>query len=295
MVMDCQVVEGPDVLSEEISSFEQRLRAGTAITLDELRELERRVSPFRRGPHYQLAQRVRKIAIRLGHLDAIQWERLRQAPAPVFILGERSYIGRLESTKGAPVEVKVVYDHLFLTTNHRASVGASDLVKITHRFNREGRLDLVDARLKQTSRLLEEPGAPEAQPDSIFHLVQAFAFKDKVDPPEWTESRCEYFIRLRQIVAVFAELGLRQGEQHYRHLIQAGHRLMRELKRDLDSSLLKDIRTVRPPFFPFTDLRSDEPAGYIIGRAASLEPRVTFDPRVTGGHLGDLRIRYTAA
>ncbi|MBI3878355.1 MAG: hypothetical protein HY300_20725, partial [Verrucomicrobia bacterium] len=98
------------LLAESIEAFERRLLAQDPITLDEIKALEERAQPYKRGPHYQFAQRVRKIARRLGHVDEAQWEQVKQAPAPVFNYGERSYIGRLESMKGAPVELKVVYD-----------------------------------------------------------------------------------------------------------------------------------------------------------------------------------------
>lgn len=292
--MECQVQDETEVLASSIESFERRVITKEPATLDEIKELERRVEPYRRGPHYQLAQRVRKLAQKLGHVDSRKWEEVRSAPAPIFTLGERSYIGRLASTKGAPVEIKIVYDHLFLTTNYLATIGSCDLVKITHRFNREGRLDLIDARLKQTRRANPdgEWGAPPE--DTIFHLVQSFAFKDKLPEPEWTESRCEYFIRIRQIAAVFYDLGFTQEETQFRFIIQRGNRLMRELNADLQCGSLREVRVVRTPFFPISQLPLDEAAAYIIGKAAAVEPRVSFDTQRVGGHLGDLRIRYAA-
>lgn len=287
--------EAPEFLADSIADFERRLSAQEPISLEEVRELERQTQPLRHGPHYQLAQRVRKLAQRLGHVGTTQWEQLKQSPVPVFNMAERSYIGRLASLGDAPVEVKVVFDHLFLTTNHRVALGTYDLVKITHRFNREGRLDLIDARLKQTKRNYLDASAPPPAEDAIFHLVQVFAFKDKQAELEWPESRAEYFIRLRQIAALFYDLGLNHEEQQYRHLIQSGHRLMKELHRAVQAGALLDVRVTRMPFYPFHQLRDDEAACYIIGRAALLEPRVTFDPRRKGGHLGDLSIRYGGA
>lgn len=292
MLTVLQAPEMPDFLADSIADFERRLTAQQPISLDEVRELERRTQPLRQGPHYQLAQRVRKLALRLGHVDTTQWEQLKQTPVPVFNMAERSYIGRLPATKDAPVEVKIVFDHLFLTTNYRATIGSYDLVKITHRFNREGRLDLIDARLKQTKRLHPDADAPLPVEDTIFHLVQAFAFKDKQAELEWAESRCEYFIRLRQIAAVFYDLGLTQEEQQFRFLIQWGHRLMRELHRAVQSRSLLDVRVTRLPFYPFHQLPDDEAARYIIHRAALVEPKVIFDTQRKGGHLGDLRIKY---
>lgn len=288
-------LEVPEFLADNIADFERRLLAQQPISLDEVRELERQTQPYRQGPHYQLAQRVRKLAQRLGHVGTAQWEQLKQTPVPVFNMAERSYIGRLPSTKDAPVEVKVVFDHLFLTTNYRVSIGSYDLVKITHRFNREGRLDLIDARLKQTKRLYLDADAPAPAEDAIFHLVQVFAFKDKQAELEWAESRCEYFIRLRQIAAIFYDLGLAEEVQQFRHLIQSGHRLMKELHRAVQSGSLLDVRVTRMPFYPFHQLREDEAACYIVSRAASVEPKVIFDTERKGGHLGDLRIKYTSS
>ncbi len=285
-------MSAPELLADNIASFERRLVAKQPISLDEVRELERKTEPLREGPHYQLAQRVRKLALRLGHVAVTQWEELKQTPVPVFNMAERSYIGRLTSTKDAPVEVKVVFDHLFLTTNYRVSISPFDLVKITHRFNREGRLDLIDARLKQTKRLYLDADAPPPAEDAIFHLIQVFAFKDKQAELEWPESRAEYFIRLRQIAAVFYDLGLTHEEQQYRFVIQHGHRLMRELHRAVQAGALQDVRVTRLPFYPFHQLREDEAACYIASRAALLEPKVLFDTERKGGHLGDLRIKY---
>jgi hypothetical protein len=294
-LMECQVLEAPGQLADSIASFERRLLAQEPISLDEVKALEQQAQPYKHGPHYQLAQRVRKLSLRLGHVDEAQWEQVKQAPAPVFNVPERSYIGRLASTNGAPVELKVVYDHLFLTTNYRAAIGTYDLVKITHRFNREGRLDLIDARLKQTKLLYQGAEAALPKDRDIFHLVQTFAFKEKQIEPGWTESRCEYYIRIRQIAPVFYDLGLSQEEQQYRYLLQRGHQLMKELHQDLRSGSLRDIRVVRPPFYPFRQLQDDEGADYVISRAASVEPRVLFDRQRNGGHLGDLRIKYTSA
>ncbi len=287
--------EAPEFLADNIADFERRLTAQLPISLDEVRELERQTQPFKHGPHYQLAQRVRKLAMRLGHVDTNQWEQLKQTPVPLFNMAERSYIGRLPGTKDAPVEVKIVFDHLFLTTNYRAEIGPYDLVKLTHRFNREGRLDLIDARLKQTKRLYPDADTPAPVEDTIFHLVQAFAFKDKQAELEWSESRCEYFIRLRQIAAIFYDLGLTQEEQQFRFLIQWGHRLMRELHRAVQARSLLDVRVTRMPFYPFHQLAEDEAACYIASRAALIEPKVIFDTQRKGGHLGDLRIKYSQA
>ena len=294
MLTALEPMSAPELLADNIASFERRLVAKQPISLDEVRELERKTEPLREGPHYQLAQRVRKLALRLGHVAVTQWEELKQTPVPVFNMAERSYIGRLTSTKDAPVEVKVVFDHLFLTTNYRVSISPFDLVKITHRFNREGRLDLIDARLKQTKRLYLDADAPPPAEDAIFHLLQVFAFKDKQAELEWPESRAEYFIRLRQIAAVFYDLGLTHEEQQYRFLIQHGHRLMKELHRAVQAGSLQDVRVTRLPFYPLHQLREDEAACYIISRAALLEPKVLFDTERKGGHLGDLRIKYAA-
>lgn len=295
MLCTLESTEAPESLADAIADHERRALERESITLDEIRELEQKTQPYRKGPHYQLAQRVRKLAHRLGHADLNQWDQLKQTAVPVFNMAERSYIGRLTSTKDAPVELKVVFDHLFLTTNHRVALGAYDLVKITHRFNREGRIDLIDARLKQTRRTYQEPLTAEPVEDAIFHLVQMFAFKDKLPNREWTESRCEYFIRLRQIAAIFYDLGLAHEEQQYRHLIQSGHRLMKELHRAVQAGALQDVRVTRLPFYPMHQLRDDEAACYMIGRAAAIEPRVLWDTQRKGGHLGDLSIRYVTA
>lgn len=284
----------PAAVAEAIGDCERRLAIGEAISLAEVRRLERCAETFRKGSHYQLAQRVRKLALRLGHVDTARWQQLKQTPVPVFNMAERSYIGRLASTKDAPVELKVVFDHAFLTTNHRVSIGPHDLVKLTHRFNREGRIDLIDARLKRTRKFTDEGIPLEPADDAIFHLVQVFAFKDKLPEPAWSESRAEYFIRLRQIAALFYDLGLAQEEQQYRHLIQSGHRLMRELHRSIQSRTLTDVRVTRYPFYPFHQLPDDGAACYIIERAGLLEPKVLFDHDRKGGHLGDLKIRYGA-
>jgi hypothetical protein len=257
----------PAAVADAIADCERRLAGGEAISLAEVRRLERCAEIFRKGSHYQLAQRVRKLALRLGHVDTARWQQLKQTPVPVFSMAERSYIGRLASTKDAPVELKVVFDHAFLTTNHRVSIGPHDLLKLTH-------LEPAD--------------------DTIFHLVQVFAFKDKLPEPAWTESRAEYFIRLRQIAALFYDLGLAQEEQQYRHLIQSGHRLMRELHRAIQSGNLTDVRVTRYPFYPFHQLPDDGAACYMIERAGLLEPKVLFDHDRKGGHLGDLRLRYAA-
>lgn len=292
MITSLEPTVAPEFLAASVTAFEHRLLAQEPISLEEVKELERQTEPYRRGPHYQLAQRVRKLAQRLGHVGHSEWEELKQTPMPVFNMAERSYIGRLTTTKDAPVEVKVVFDHLFLTTNYRVSIGAYDLVKITHRFNREGRIDLIDARLKQTKRLYLDASAPPPAEDAIFHLLQVFAFKDKQPELDWAESRAEYFIRLRQIAAIFYDLGLAHEEQQYRFLIQHGHRLSKELHRAVQAGELQDVRVTRAPFYPFHQLREDEAACYIASRAALLEPKVLFDPERKGGHLGDLRIKY---
>lgn len=295
MLTALQNIIEPEFVAASVAAFEHRLVTQEPISLEEIRELERQTEPFRRGPHYQLAQRVRKLAQRLGHVARTEWEELKQTPMPVFNMAERSYIGRLTSTKDAPVEVKVVFDHLFLTTNHRVSIGSYDLVKITHRFNREGRIDLIDARLKQAKRLYLDANAPPPAEDAIFHLLQVFAFKDKQPDLSWGESRAEYFIRMRQIAAIFYDLGLTHEEQQYRFLIQHGHRVMRDLHRAVQAGSLEDVRVTRAPFYPFHQLREDDAACYIASRAALLEPKVLFDTERKGGHLGDLRIKYASA
>lgn len=295
MLVELASADSPEALTASVAACEARLGGPEVVSLEEVRALEHRAERFRHGPHYQLAQRVRKLALRLGHVDTARWEQLKQTAVPVFNMAERSYIGRLASTKDAPVEVKVVFDHLFLTTNHRVSIGPHDLVKLTHRFNREGRIDLIDARLKRTRKFADDGTPLEPADDAIFHLVQVFAFKDKQPELAWGESRAEYFIRLRQIAALFYDLGLTHEEQQYRHLIQSGHRLMRELHRAVRNGALQDVRVTRFPFYPFHQLAEDNAACYIIERAGLADPKVAFDTSRKGGHLGDLRLRYGAA
>jgi hypothetical protein len=55
------------------------------------------------------------------------------------------------------------------------------------------------------------------------------------------------------------------------------------------------VRTTRFPFYPFHQLPQDEAACYIIERAGQTDPKVVFDSRRKGGHLGDLHLRYGAA
>jgi hypothetical protein len=122
--------------------------------------------------------------------------------------------------------------------------------------------------------------------------VQVFAFKDKLPEPAWAKSRAEYFIRMRQIAALFYDLGLVHEEQQFRHLIQSGHRLMRELHRAIQSDALTDVRVTRYPYYPFHQLADDNAACYIAERAGLLDPKVLFEHDRKGGHLGDLRIKY---
>lgn len=83
MLTALEPMSAPELLADNIASFERRLVAKQPISLDEVRELERKTEPLREGPHYQLAQRVRKLALRLGHVAVTQWEDgLSRRPCP---------------------------------------------------------------------------------------------------------------------------------------------------------------------------------------------------------------------
>ena len=71
MIADLEMTdapEAPEALAAAISACEQRASDHQEIGLEEIRALERRTQPLRRGPHYQLAQRVRKLEIGRAHV-----------------------------------------------------------------------------------------------------------------------------------------------------------------------------------------------------------------------------------
>lgn len=129
------------------------------------------------------------------------------------------------------MQVQSVYDHLILSTCYAGDFNTKrGRVKISHRFNQEGRIDFVELKYLQPldpllkgelRKLLMIKGYPSIQKD--WHEVDAFVLE----------------ILPRELVFLYEGIFRCPRTQLFAWLLNIGHGIVEDLLKDLQSSKFK--------------------------------------------------------
>jgi hypothetical protein len=169
-----------------------------------------------------------------------------------FNKGKRTYTGRAGDI---PVQVKVVFDHLFVTRFYR---GAS----LSYRFNQEGRLELIDSRELHSSN------------ENAVHVLRILC---KRLPKDWTEAEAllesmpDYLVY--SINPNFQNL---PRDDKFLEIVRYGHSEVRNLvtQKRHPPNFAPNIQNRQ---YPLPDLRNDLAAEIILKNAVNLKAYLLID------------------
>ena len=141
---------------------------------------------------------------------------------------KRNYGGQ---AGGYQMQVQSVYDHLILSTCYAGDFNAKHgRVKISHRFNREGRIDFVEMKFLRSlhpllngelRKLLIVKDYPSIQKD--WHEAEAFVLK----------------ILPQELVFLYEDIFRCNRTQLFAWLLNIGHGIVEDLLKDLKSRKVK--------------------------------------------------------
>lgn len=239
-----------------IESLESRVHAGPPIDRGEIRC----VQEFLRDHDFSPAS---DYFSRLGQVQERLVSRVPQAASPN---GKRNYGGE---AAGCWLQVQSAYDHVIVSTCYQGEFNLRrGRIKVSHRFNREGRIDFVETKLLRSL----DPGLDGA----IRKLVM---IKDyQTQPHAWFAAEA-FVLRVlpRELVFLYEDLFRCSRNQHLAWLINIGHRLAADVIHDLGSRPANGYHlatTANPNQFALGCLRDDKVAWPILERAAGLEASV---------------------
>jgi hypothetical protein len=248
-------------------------------------QLEALEAALRTGPGLQMAQ-IRQFAeflrahgfapnssyfVRLAQIEAF----VRSHPAPPDA-SKRDYAGY---AAGCWMQVQSVYDHVILSVCYEGEFrGQRGRIKISHRFNRAGRLDFVEAKLLRSLVPLLD--------GALRKLLTVREFPS-LRPDWWTAGAYALRVLPRELLFLHPEIFRYPREQILAWLVNIGHRTVADLVAELEP--LSDTTDSRPRGrqWPVACLRRDAVAWPILQQAALLEASV--DP---GDSPDVFQIRY---
>lgn len=236
---------------QRLEALEAAIRAGSGLQMAQIREFAEflRAHGFAQNSSY---------FVRLAQIEAF----LRSHPVPPDA-SKRDYAGY---AAGCWMQVQSVYDHVILSVCYEGEFrGQRGRIKISHRFNRAGRTDFVEAKLLR-SLLPMLDGA-------LRKLLTVREFPSL--PPDWW-SASAYALRVlpRELLFLHPEIFRYPRDQILAWLVNIGHRTVSDLVAELEQA--SDVRDPRPSGrqWPVACLRHDAVAWPILQQASLLEASV---------------------
>ncbi|RMD67082.1 hypothetical protein D6817_02570 [Candidatus Pacearchaeota archaeon] len=214
--------------------------------LDELEQMLRSAGALPTGALYQDFYRLKE---RLNG-DAAENS---SAGEPGFSSPKREYCGL---ANGVRVNVKAVYDHIFIMRYYASRRKRSHGLKLSWRFNRAGRLELIDALLYPKRKSVG--------------LSKIFAEEE-----EWAVARATRLERMPWEMDLFnPRLPRFPLQKQYEIVMKEGHELAREIYVAGERGSLLPAGKLYGSQRALTEIVRDADAMHIISRAAKLSPRV---------------------
>jgi hypothetical protein len=244
-----------------IEALESRMHGGLAIAGNEILLARDFLRQSEFSPSSDYFNRLTQIQHRLG-------SRLQEpvVQGPATRMGKRNYGG---SANGYWMQLQSAYDHIILSTCYDGKFNSqTGRIKISHRFNREGRIEFVELKFLQSlhpvlngalRKLLTVKDYQSVRKD--WNCTEAFVLE----------------VLPRELVFLFTDIFRCERGDIFAWLINIGPRLLNDLVNELDDldSVDGDRRASRnPEQLPLGALRDDEVALPIVQKAAMLEATV---------------------
>lgn len=247
-----------------LDALESALRAGAVLQPLEIRQFAEFLRAHGFAPNSSYFAR-------LAEIEAF----VRSHPVPPDA-AKRDYAGY---AAGCWMQVQSVYDHVILSVCYEGEFrGQRGRIKISHRFNRGGRTDFVEAKLLRSL----DPVLDGA----LRKLVTVRGFPG-LSPEWWTASAYALRVLPRELLFLHPDLFRYPRERILAWLVNIGHQTVADLVAELEESTEVPETGPAGRQWPVTWLRRDAVAWPILQQAARLEASV--DP---GDSPDAFQIRY---
>jgi hypothetical protein len=192
---------------------------------------------------------------RLTSIEERLQGRVRQIFQPPV---KRNYGG---NAGGPPMQVQSIFDHVILSTCYAGEFNTKrGRVKISHRFNQEGRIDFVELKFLNS---LHPPLNGESRK---LLTVRDYSTIRK----DWFEAEASVLgVLPQELIFLYAEIFRCSRSQLLAGLVNVGHEIVEELLRNLKSQ--KNKRSLSSGSIP-------GPAGPDFSRPSSHEPNLGWSP-----------------
>jgi len=193
-------------------------------------------------------------------LDELLQE-IDQVQKPDFEQGKRDYVGMSGNTK---IRITPVYDHFFLSRVY------SGQLKLSWRFNKEGRIDLVDAML-----------FPQ---NEILHLIGVHNFTEtKLD---WEYKNVWYNPLSKRFDVLNPGFKDLSSIKQYESVLRFGHSMSKTLLVNLKEEDIRDSNVVKHGQKQLSEIVNDFTALYMLKKTGDIIPSVV------GSNSNSLEIMY---
>ena len=198
--------------------------------------------------------------------------RKRSHEPSTFLRGKQNYGGE---AGGYWMQLQSAYDHIILSTCYDGAFNfRRGRIKISHRFNQDGRIDFVE--LKFLSAL--EPRFNGA----LRKLLTVKGYQEI--KPDWSSAEAFILEVLpRELVFLHPEIFHSEKSDLFGWLVNIGHGLVETLCQHLNASQVDGFDSLRKQDsaqLPLTAVRTDDVAWPILCQAATLQCSVdAFDAR----------------
>jgi len=221
-----------------IEGLEQRVNRGPAIQDAEIQTARDFLRQNDFSPTSDYFDRLAHIENRLqGRPREISWPQAK-----------RNYGG---TAGGYQMQVQSIYDHLILSTCYEGDFNTKHgRVKISHRFNQEGRIDFVELKYL---RSLHPPLNGELRK---LLTVQDYMSIRK----DWFEAKASVLrILPQELIFLFVDLFKVQKAQLFAWLLNIGHGIVEDLLKDLKSQAIQSGFASNPDCLPLNCPEDHEP------------------------------------
>ncbi len=233
---------------QRLEALEAALRSGSGPSLVQVQDFARFLRQCGFAPSSEYFSR-------LARLEA--FVRSHGVPAPS---AKRDYGGY---AAGCWMQVQSVYDHLLLSVCYEGEFrGRRGRIKISHRFNRAGRIDFVEAKLLRSL---------VPQLDGALRKLLTVREFPRLEPDWWAASAYALRVLPQELLFLHAEIFRYPRSEVLAWLINIGHRTVADLVTELEGGPMDPPPGPQQRQWPISSLTGDPVAWPILQQAALLE------------------------
>lgn len=202
---------------------------------------------------------------------------------PALVSPPRNYVGVIVQHPKTPIIVRPSYDHFFVSRFYTDP--SSIKLKISWRFNEEGRLDLIDL-------VTVWKGNRERRLNERANIITVLNYQNKRDKA-WETSSALYHVFPNEINVVNRGFNFQSMESKYNSLARFGHGIVKGVLSAMNNNSLQGLFFIKEGDRSLDEIINDEEVKYMIKKTAEVLPNISFDETPEErGFLGEMIIRY---